>query len=276
LRKTKDLHSGPQPVFVIGSGRCGSTLLAELLDAHPRVVMLNEARLVDFLHFVNALASQPAFEEREHVLHRPVRVHGVIGRAYAPRFADVVREHTGPMLLEFYRRQFPDQDFVWFGDKLPSPEAAHALAALFPGQRCLTLVRDPRDVVCSMRDYYARPDVSANGPPVRLDDLEAYCRQWRGLYEGCLDHLAGNLLVRYEDLVLRQEQELARVMAHLGLDVHAAQLMAEPREATRIGHATTPSAAASVGRWRRDLPDADARLIARACAGVLRRCGYGP
>lgn len=266
--------SGPQPLFVLGSGRCGSTLLYELLAAHPRIAMTNEARIVNFLYFVNMLAGQPAFEEREHLLHVPVRLCGIVNRRYAARFADVVRDHTGPLLVDFYRREFPDRDFAFFGDKLPRPEAAGAFVVLFPGIRCFTLVRDPRDVVCSMRDYTARAEVQADDPFFRLGELATFCEQWTGLYRGCLDLLPGNLPLRYEDLVQEPARELTRVMAHLGLPVDPAQLDWQAREATRRGHATTASIEQSVGRWRHDLPPDQVAIVERICAPVMQRCGY--
>lgn len=268
--------AGPQPLFVVGTGRCGSTLLYELLHAHPRVVMTNEARLVDFLYFVNAFAAQPAYDLAEHGLYRPVQLHGLVGREYVETFAAVVRDHTGPLLVDFYRRQFPGVDFAYFGDKLPRAEAAGAFSLLFPGMRCFTLARDPRDVACSLRDYTKRPEVQAGDPFFRIDDLAAWCTQWAGLYGGCLDHMPGNLLLRYEDLVQHPERELRKAMAHLGLEVDPAQLDWSAREATRRGHATTASAAASVERWRRDLPAEDLATIERICGPVMHRCGYAP
>lgn len=271
---------GPQPLFVLGSGRCGSTLLYQLLAAHPRIAMTNEARLVDLLYFFHALAGQPAFERREHELGgERVTLTGVVGARWAARLADVVRDHAGPMLLDFYRREFPGRDFAYFGDKLPSPLAAGSFGAVFPGIRCLTLVRDPRDVICSLRDYSARPDVRTADPSFRVGDLRDYCVAWRGLYADCLDYLPGNLAVRYEDLAREPARELERVMEHLGLAVAPEQLAAEAdaaREAFRRGHATTGSVDESIGRWRRDLPPADRAVVAEVCRSVLERCGYEP
>jgi hypothetical protein len=271
------LADGPQPLFVLGSGRCGSTLLYQLLSVHSRIAMTNEAQLVNFLYFAHALAGQPAFDVHEHVLNEKVSLAGIVGRQYAARFAEVVKDHAGPMLLDFYRAEFPGRDFAYFGDKLPSPIAAGSFGAIFPGIRCLTLLRDPRDVICSLRHYSARPEVAEGNPAFRVGDLREYCIGWRNLYASCLDYLPGNLMVRYEDVVADARRELTRIMAHLGLEPEPAQLADDSgraREAARKGHATTATVDASIGRWRRDLPPADAALVTEVCEPLLRRCGY--
>jgi hypothetical protein len=271
------LADGPQPLFVLGSGRCGSTLLYQLLSVHSRIAMTNEAHFVTLLYFLHGLAGQPASEVREHVLAGKVSLRGVIGSKYAARFAEVVKDHAGPMLLDVYRAEFPGRDFAYFGDKLPSPTAAGSFGAIFPGIRCITLVRDPRDVVCSLRQYSLRPEVRELDPAFKVGDLRDYCVGWRNLYASCLDYLPGNLMVRYEDVIADVRGQLQRIMAHLGLELEPAQLAddsSRAREAARRGHATTASADDSIGRWRRDLTAADAALVTEICEPLLRRCGY--
>ncbi|MGC6487584.1 MAG: sulfotransferase family protein [Planctomycetota bacterium] len=272
----RELAEGPQPCFVIGSGRCGSTLLYRLLSRHPRVAMTNESGVVNFLHFVNELAAQPHSELREYALRRPTSIYGIIGADYAPNFSDELLACSGQMLLNLYRRQFPGKRWTWFGDKLTRPEAVVALRALFPGLRTFLMVRDPRDVVCSMRTFGARESVQAGNPvfSAAADDLQAYCRRWVMLYQRCQDWLPGMLALRYEDLVFGDEAALARVMAHLGLDVHAAQRDVFGEVEARRCHATTASVAESVGRWRRDLTADEVAVVEELCAPVMAAYGY--
>ena len=61
-----------QPFFVIGTGRCGSTLLCHLLQAHPSVAMMNEARLLDALWFFFQFARLPAVNLQPASLHEVV------------------------------------------------------------------------------------------------------------------------------------------------------------------------------------------------------------
>ena len=46
-----------RPLFILGSGRCGSTLLHTMLIGHSKIVLTNEARLVNVLHFCSQLAA---------------------------------------------------------------------------------------------------------------------------------------------------------------------------------------------------------------------------
>jgi len=270
------LAEGPQPCFVVGSGRCGSTLLYRLLSRHPRVAMTNESGVVNFLHFVNELAAQPHSELREYALRQPTPIYGIIGKDYASSFSDELLASSGQMLLNVYRRQFPDKRWTWFGDKLTRPEAVVALQTLFPGLRTFLMVRDPRDVVCSMRTFGARESVRSGNPvfSAAADDLESYCRRWTMLYEGCMDWLPGMLALRYEDLAFGDDAQLGRVMAHLGLEVHAGQRDVFAEVDARAHHATTASVADSVGRWRRDLAAEDVAAVERICGPVMEAFDY--
>ena len=63
-------------------------------------------------------------------------------------------------------------------------------------------------------------------------------------------------MVRYEDLVLREQQTLERLFGSIGLDYAP---VADPDEESRLfsRHATSKSPAASIGRWKEDLTDAE-------------------
>lgn len=272
----RELADGPQPCFVVGSGRCGSTLLYRLLSRHPRVAMTNESGVVNFLHFVNELAAQPHSELREYALRQPTSLYGIIGKDYASSFSDELLASSGQMLLNLYRREFPGKRWTWFGDKLTRPEAVVALRALFPGLRTFLVVRDPRDVVCSMRTFGARAAVQAGNPvfSAAADDLDAYCSRWVMLYDRCRDWLPGVLSLRYEDLVFGSDAQLERVMAHLDLEVHAGQRAVFEEVDARRRHATTADVADSVGRWRRELRDDEVAVVERICAPVMAAFGY--
>ncbi|MEM7157472.1 MAG: sulfotransferase [Myxococcota bacterium] len=52
--------SRPAPLFIVGTGRCGSTLISKLMDAHPRVLSVSE--LLSFTTDLGSLIPQ-AFDE---------------------------------------------------------------------------------------------------------------------------------------------------------------------------------------------------------------------
>src|SRR5579871_2575309 len=52
------------PIFVIGTGRSGTTLLRQMLNAHPRIHLTHEACFYSYANHARAHASANAWLER--------------------------------------------------------------------------------------------------------------------------------------------------------------------------------------------------------------------
>lgn len=97
------------------------------------------------------------------------------------------------------------------------PELAH----LSPRMSFLAIVRDPRDVIASMkavRDRHQRD--GSPGPLAGMRSIESLCHFYASHYVGMLasaDRLAGRLqIVRYEDAMRRPEEVIGRIGAFCG------------------------------------------------------------
>ena len=88
-------------------------------------------------------------------------------------------------------------------------------------------------------------------------------------------------LVRYEDLVAAPDATLSGLLAYLGVDASAATVSGMREAVTDempelAGHETSADAAASIGRWRRDLADEVQEASARSFREALAAFGYEP
>lgn len=262
-----------RPFFIVGTGRCGSTRLYELLAPHPRIALTNEARIVDLLYLGTRFAALPAFEPADFVVHERVRLHGIVPRAHLETVGRVLVRHAASALVEIYRELFPTKEFAWWGDKLPDPHAAHAVGTLIPTTRYVILLRDPRDVLCSFRAFARKAHVVAENPfLVRPLGLEEFCVHYRSLYAGALQYLHPHLVVHYENLVARPGHELARVLSHLELEPAPESLPTGEELFAR--HATSPDPASSVARWRRELTHEEVLGIESALGDLMKEFGY--
>jgi hypothetical protein len=264
------------PFFILGSGRCGSTYLYDLLAGHPRIALTNEGKVLDFLWFCSEYAGLPSQHERTFALHVETPLRGLIQPDYLDTFAAVFLRHVRAIAEDFYATQFAGKDYWRWGDKLPDPRAALAAQALWPDVAYVVLVRDPRDVLCSFRRF---ADSGAKAVQERLPGwgkraAAEFCVEFRSLYGYGLPLVPNALLVRYEDLVEAPQRELDRVLIHLGLDPTAATLDDAARPALFARHGTSSSAAASVGRWRSDLPADEAAYVTQELGDLLARFGY--
>ncbi len=265
-------RSEAEAVFIGGCWRSGTSLLREMLGRHPRLACAPESHL-----FV------PPF--------RPERL--VAQWSLDERWIRALIE-AAPSLPAFGNRLFSDMAAVrgkarWI-DKTPeNVRVADRLLEWFPKGRFLHVIRDGRDVVCSMRHYPS--EVFVGGRPVPAPPIDrpigSCARTWVAQTSEGLRHRQQPRLaeVRYEELVGNPEETLRRICTFLGEDFSPRMLDPEaetedphdPFVAARFinnsGAGRTPSPE-SVGRWRRDLPPEELEEVLEIAGGLLRRLGY--
>jgi len=225
-------------VFLLGFPRSGTTLLGQVLAAHPQVVTLDEKEtLLPAVHafMTNAtdldrLKAQPseALEDYRRHYWRGVREMGV--------------EPDGKVLV----------------DKLPMNTLKLPLIAkLFPDAVVLFARRDPRDVVlsCFRRHFVVNPTTFEF---LTLDGAANYYAAVMALTEQFEEKLPLDLRhQRHEDLVEAFEPTAKALCASLGVDWDPA--MADFAARSRARDIATPSAGQvaagltgeGVGQWRR-------------------------
>ena len=222
----------PPLAFLGGHPRSGTTLLEQVLDAHPGVAALDEPTA-----FLDIL--QPEFHKSKELSSARLNT---LRRLYTEA---LLREAgpaaTGKLLL----------------DKNPSPTARLPLwLKVFPELRVLIALRDPRDVVLSC--YFQ--NIPLNAANVNflsferlathyadLMDIWLAVREWEGF---------AWLEVRYEDTVADLEKEGRRVNEFLGLTWHEDQGRFYEKSRTKQLYSPTyqdvtrPVYSRSVARWR--------------------------
>ena len=261
------------PLFLVGAGRCGTTLLFQALAAHPRIGLTNEAHVADFLCFASRVAGVPDDERADFEHEEPVRLRGIVTREFTQRFSSVFSDHAPRMFAEFYERTFPEKDLRWFGDKMPNPSVARAVQESVPGTRILTLVRDPWDYVCSARSYARRPDIARAYPHLDVS-TRFHAEHWRNVYQVALAREGPAGPIRYEELVRDPAAVVRRTLSSLGLDEHPACLDALRDDELFRRQATSPTPEASVGRASRDLQSVDAQVVEDVCGDLPAIFGY--
>ena len=273
-----------RPFFIVGSGRCGSTLLRAMLEAHPGVHIPPESALVSLMREYRWYSRLPW-----NVVLRIVLAPLAYERAWAPwelPLGPLFRElaavpgrarNLATVLEALYRlhvKQHKPTAVRW-GDKTPPNTAAlPTLQVVFPDLQVIHMLRDGRDVVQS----FLR--VSDAGLPYFA---RAWLRAVRTARAFGARHPAQYLELRYEDLVREPRATVERVAAfldlafdermlrHHELDVRLGDVERHPR----LQGVQQPVYQTSVGRWRTAL---DARQIVeldRLLGPTLAALGYG-
>ncbi|MGH8242403.1 MAG: tetratricopeptide repeat-containing sulfotransferase family protein [Steroidobacteraceae bacterium] len=205
-------------VFVTGMYRSGSTLIEQVLAAHPRVTAGGE---IDW--FMRARLSPNPGDWR------------VIAEGY----------------LEHLRRTFPGADVVT--NKRPDAFALFGmLRAVFPNARFVNTVRDPRDTALSI--WFQQFD-DRLGYAADLTDIAHHYRQYRRLMDHWRSLFAERIFdADYDAFVQDPRGETEKLLAFLGLDWQEGCLDFH-RNPTRVRTASVsqvrePLYTRSSGRWR--------------------------
>lgn len=225
----------PTPIFILGMPRSGTTLVEQLLAAHPDVAGGGE---LDYVR-------------------RPLRraVERATGQPFPERFETIPPQELNAMARAYARRlDLIGDGRAFVTDKTPGNfHVLGLLRILFPQGRIVHVARDPMDTCFSILQY----PFDDRSPHTCDVELLAYAY---GRYRRLMDRWRekfgdGFIAVEYERLVEAPADEARRLFEYCGLEWKDAYL-----EFHRAGRAvrtfsTTqvrqPIYRTSVGAWRR-------------------------
>jgi len=254
----------PQPLFIVGFPRSGTTLVEQILSSHPMIAAGDELRFVEWVARLSPrwLGSKFAYPECLAELS--------IGDNLL--LADRLRDYY----LGCARQMgILDREARFFTDKMPLNEMHLGLIhILFPASPILYVRRHPLDIVCSnfesfhphgFNQAFAVETIARHY--VLIDELVNHYREQLDL----------NVLeIRYEDLVAHQEREVRRMLEFVGVEFDLRCLsFHENRRLPRTGsyaQVTEKLYGRSVYRYRRYRTHLDE--AAAILHPVLARLGY--
>ncbi len=236
------LREGPQPLFILGLPRSGTTMIEQLLSSHPAIRAGGE------LPFTAELRDFAA------------RMLGH-GRPFPDGFGRLIgadHHHLPALFRDFYLARADIYGLraagaALFTDKMPVNEIYLPLLCLaFPGAAMVLVRRHPLDTLVSIMAHDMTHGFDCG---YRLEDAAHQLAAVTALTEGYRKTFAPVLHpFGYERFVADQAGETVRLMAHIDLPVDPAQ--ARFHENSR--HAPTPSYAQvreplhdrSIERWK--------------------------
>ncbi|MEQ4717340.1 sulfotransferase [Nonomuraea sp. B19D2] len=288
------------PDFLIGTGRCGSTLVYGVLARHPGV------------HFISGLDNRWAhvpgpvrrhsgtiyrrlprgLMSRSGMVLAPSEAYSALSREVSPMLADPFRDLTArdvtPWLAQrlrefFERRKSPGREDLTH--KFTGWPRAAFLHEVFPEARFVHIVRDGRAVANSLAQMpWWRGHLGI--PGWRFGPLPAlYAEEWESSGR-CLAHLAG---IGWKVMMDAYEVARAAVPPHLWLEMRYEDLLADPRKhmdviLQHLGLSWTPDFERSLEHerfsgsrteaFKRDLTPRQVSLLDRSLFHHLQKYGY--
>jgi Flp pilus assembly protein TadD len=230
--------AGQSPVFVVGFPRSGTTLLEQMLDAHPRLQSMDERPFLNILagqlHGIGIEVPEDLGKLGQRDCDELRKGYVLMGCGKVPRRWDARLVDKNPL------------NMLW----LPM------LHRMFPQAKIILAVRHPCDVIwsCYLQNFRAASLAAACRSPVNLAHAYvAAMRHW--LYHVGIFH-PDVMVSRYEDLVADAPAQMQKIATFLDLADANAMLDFDAR-AREKGFIKTPSYtqviepinARGVGHW---------------------------
>ncbi|MBI4503091.1 MAG: sulfotransferase [Gemmatimonadetes bacterium] len=273
-----------RPFFIVGSGRCGSTLLRAMLEAHPDIHVPPETHALGCaLRAYRRYSRLPwatllrvvlthfqyhrhwdTFEMDLGLLYRELAVSPPEARNLATVLNALYRAHAA----------LHKPSAIRWGDKTPANTYwLPQLRSAFPDLRVIHMVRDGRDVVGSF---------------LRLNQLdlipasEFWSRAVRTAQTFGVRHPAQYLEVRYERLVTEPRAVVQQVAGFLDFSLDERMLrhhelglrLGDVERMPHLQGVRQPIYRTAAGRWRSELNAGQIVQIERLLGPMLASLGY--
>ncbi len=263
------ISSEDSPIFVIGTGRSGTTLLRMMLSAHPRIHLTHEA---SFYVWAGLVPEERSGEDylRDYLQTFSFRWLQLDPATFLPGLpcplprSDIKQLYTAIMRVQASQHAKPR-----WGDKTPSHSANLAeIFADYPDARVVRIVRDPRGVVRSLTQMPWASGTISGGTFM--------CSAEQKQTEPFADRI---LQIRMEDLIEDPRAVMAQVLDYVG-EPWADEVLDHPSYAPRdtppvpwFGSASKPISKRPQPSWRAWSP-VEIRLTERLNRETMAACGY--
>jgi hypothetical protein len=292
-------------IFVVGASRSGTNLVRALLNAHSELWVSAETHYFDDLRpRLPGNGTEPlAGADRERCERYFLALsHRAFGQGGEPDGSQLERADLRGLAAELggtgdgyfealCRLRAQRHGRQRWGEKTPRHVyRIDDLLSAFPEAKVVCLVRDPRAVVASYKDWHGaaerrgvteRPELEADRErsrrsynPVLMSLL------WRGVVRASFAALERHgaervRIQRFERLAASPEAEVRELCAWLGLEFEPA-LLEIP--VVNSSYATTGAGVSSepVERWRERLAPAEVGIVQAVCEPLLSQLGYAP
>jgi hypothetical protein len=265
------------PIFIVGAPRSGTTLLRAILNKHPSIAICDESYFFYYVYSRRRAFGDLAQEgNRRRLVEAYLETWRIrrLGLDQQELERRLLREGTDypalfMSLMEAYAESRAKRRP---GEKTPHhAQHVETLFDWFPDATVIHVVRDPRDVVASLRKVpWGRNSVAANA------------RLWIDLTQAAerSAERSGFVSLRYEDLVSHPGNTLRSLCLALG-EPYVPELLSDRSQETPdrpwFSRAyEQPISRSRVGSWRGDLSRGQVRIVEWIAGSLMEKHGYEP
>lgn len=282
------------PIFVVGTPRSGTTLVAKILGRHPRLFMPGETHFFDDIYALRGKLGDPSDPEDMKRIAARLRDHyrrywepddqARIDRIISER-PDIWHEWTAScktyqdVFFGFMELQMRWEGKYRWGNNVPRDIFnLREILSFAPNAKFIVCVRDVRDFLYSYRDKWK---ATSEEHVERLRNLYhpvVTTLLWKSTVSRVLHvhewvPLENFIIVRYVDLVTEPEPVVRQICQTVGEDFEAGMLDVNGHNSSHQGN-SSGIYSTSVGAWRGNLPETDVVIAQQLAGAEMRALGY--
>jgi len=254
----------PQPVFIVGFPRSGTTLIEQTLTVHPQIAAGDE------LPYINDIT-----QIMPRLLASPLGYPEALAELWMGDQRDGLNELRDYYLNRAAKSGIFKEGAAYFTDKMPLNETHLGLIALlFPKSPIIHVIRHPLDVLLSVYSNHLTHGFFCAA------QLETIARHYN-LVADLILHYRQNvnmryLPVRYEDMVVDQEANVRKILEFIGLEFDPRCLSFEQntRYARTASYAQVTEKLYDRSRYRYRPYLKHLQPVLETLAPVIERLGY--
>lgn len=275
------------PIIVYGPGRCGSTLVMQLLGTAKEIAIPQTPPFEDrYILYLYTLATFTAKEDAPHLVSALMQQRPVLTQSMGfPLYHGF--NYGDFMDHEFFKKELQTAlnqsfcnavkhkhpDALYYAEK--SMGGKHPLDNAKIPHKGLYLVRDPRDIVCSVMAFNQKRKFNGFAW-LKEDTAYSYSERMIPMYKRTLSWISFNdsdkLTVKYEDLALRLEAASDTLAKWLGVGF-TPEAVAR-RQTNFKDHMTSVNSQESVNKWQKQFDKKTIELFKKELGPALEKCGY--
>jgi len=281
------------PIFIVGTPRSGTTLTAQILDRHPRIMMPGENHFFEDIYARRKELGDPTDPAaKERIIQRLLTIYGRYNQpADQERVDALLEEHDlfpqlnsgtssyKDILDRFMEIQLKQAKKTRWGNNAPK-DLFHVeeILAFYPEAKFLICVRDVRDFLLSYKDRWKVTTQAHKDRLKRLYHPVLTSLLWKASMKRIpkLEQQIPRknlMIVRYEDLVTDTEQVVRNICEVVGEDFLPEMLNVQTHNSSD-GAGRKGIFSSSIGKWRDKLPAEEAAIAQWIGGNELMYLGY--
>lgn len=265
--------SSDTPIIIGGCARSGTTLIRVMLDTHPKIYCGPESNL--FLPI--RIKTRRRLKELSWKFDIPLKEVDIL-LTNSSCLSEFIEKFFNKMINVHGKRRWAEK----------SPRNVLRLDYIFkhfPMAKFIHMIRDGRDVACSLRTFPKRKIVDGSIVPVNTNrPLDECVRRW--VHDVKIGRKYENdpryIEVKYEDLILNTRESLKKLfkILHESFDekiLKYHEVKSNTRDIMKFPQnieATRPLNSGSIGRWKNELNKKELKLFKKLGGDLLIKTGY--